>query len=193
MRTISWGLWGLATARLSVPILPNGPRGSSSSPNRYFRAVDPPPVPPYDPCPSVGAWRSLVARCNGVAEVGGSNPLAPTISLACRATGYVRAEQCELVAGGDLSRNAHELCGTVRHPIAIPPFLVAPLAQARGTSWRAVARKWRCGDVLCGVAEVAGSASSQPGPMLRPHICCQMGRPSASKQGVESRKDHQGK
>ncbi|MFP6693755.1 MAG: hypothetical protein VB875_12085, partial [Pirellulales bacterium] len=42
MRTFSWGLWGLATARFSVPILPNGPWGSSSSPNRHFRAVDPP-------------------------------------------------------------------------------------------------------------------------------------------------------
>ena len=27
---------------------------------------------------SIGAWRSLVARCNGVAEVAGSNPVAPT-------------------------------------------------------------------------------------------------------------------
>ena len=27
---------------------------------------------------SVGAWRSLVAHRNGVAVVGGSNPLAPT-------------------------------------------------------------------------------------------------------------------
>src|SRR5690554_7570743 len=26
----------------------------------------------------VGAWRSLVARCNGVAKVAGSNPVAPT-------------------------------------------------------------------------------------------------------------------
>lgn len=25
-----------------------------------------------------GAWRSLVARCNGVAKVAGSNPVAPT-------------------------------------------------------------------------------------------------------------------
>ena len=29
-----------------------------------------------------GAWRSLVAHCNGVAGVGGSNPLAPTCSKA---------------------------------------------------------------------------------------------------------------
>jgi hypothetical protein len=29
-------------------------------------------------CFTVGAWRSLVAHCNGVAGVGGSNPLAPT-------------------------------------------------------------------------------------------------------------------
>jgi hypothetical protein len=28
--------------------------------------------------PSVGAWRSLVARFNGVEEVVGSNPAAPT-------------------------------------------------------------------------------------------------------------------
>ena len=27
----------------------------------------------------IGAWRSLVAHRNGVAVVGGSNPLAPTI------------------------------------------------------------------------------------------------------------------
>ena len=27
---------------------------------------------------TAGAWRSLVAHCNGVAGVGGSNPLAPT-------------------------------------------------------------------------------------------------------------------
>ena len=28
--------------------------------------------------PIFGAWRSLVARCNGVAKVAGSNPVAPT-------------------------------------------------------------------------------------------------------------------
>ncbi len=28
---------------------------------------------------NIGAWRSLVAHRNGVAVVGGSNPLAPTI------------------------------------------------------------------------------------------------------------------
>jgi len=27
---------------------------------------------------NIGAWRSLVARLNGVQKVGGSNPLAPT-------------------------------------------------------------------------------------------------------------------
>ncbi len=29
----------------------------------------------------VGAWRSLVAHLNGVQEVAGSNPVAPTISF----------------------------------------------------------------------------------------------------------------
>src|SRR5205085_8437050 len=28
----------------------------------------------------IGAWRSLVARLNGVQKVGGSNPLAPTLA-----------------------------------------------------------------------------------------------------------------
>ena len=28
-----------------------------------------------------GAWRSPVAHCNGVAEVAGSNPVAPTINI----------------------------------------------------------------------------------------------------------------
>ena len=30
---------------------------------------------------TAGAWRSLVAHCNGVAGVGGSSPLAPTNSV----------------------------------------------------------------------------------------------------------------
>jgi hypothetical protein len=37
--------------------------------------------------PFVGAWRSLVARSVRDAEVGGSNPLAPTISFFDRLSG----------------------------------------------------------------------------------------------------------
>ena len=40
--------------------------------------------------PSVGAWRSLVARIVRDDEVGGSNPLAPTIQASCPASGRRR-------------------------------------------------------------------------------------------------------
>ena len=51
----------------------------------------------YSTRPSVGAWRSLVARCNGVAEAGGSNPLAPTI-FHLFSTGDFRTDPRELLA-----------------------------------------------------------------------------------------------
>ena len=42
---------------------------------------------------NIGAWRSLVAHRNGVAVVGGSNPLAPTIRAM---HGFLNAQSASL-------------------------------------------------------------------------------------------------
>ena len=52
---------------------------------------------------TIGAWRSLVARFNGVEEAVGSNPAAPTSILVCLKNAKLSALKKRAVLRGSLT------------------------------------------------------------------------------------------